>query len=131
VVTTAPRHARLHLDRDLSNVVRARRWLAEQLEQIDGLPPGTAEEAGVALSEVVTNVFRHTGSPATVTLEVQVGRLEVEVHDAEAERRPVLRPVDPARAGGNGIRILEAFSTAWGCRDAEAGGKIVWFTLEW
>jgi anti-sigma regulatory factor (Ser/Thr protein kinase) len=121
----------LDLDRDLSNVSRARRWLTDQLRAKPELSRDQVDEAGVVISELVTNVFRHTSSDARITVSSGDQAVRVEVHDDDASGVPVLRPIDPLRTGGNGIRILEAFSSDWGCDRHPAAGKEVWFTLSW
>ena len=120
----------VHLGRDVSNVVLARRWLMDSLRGA-GAPEERVAEAGVVISELVTNVLTHTTSEATVALRMGARSAHVSVHDADGGMLPVLRPVDPTRIGGNGIRILDAFSTAWGCDVVPLGGKDVWFQVAW
>jgi two-component sensor histidine kinase len=120
----------IRLDRDLSNVSRARRWLMDQLRAGTELTGEQVMEAGVVISELVTNVFRHTSSEAEITVTAGASDVRVGVHDDDATL-PVLLPIDPTRTGGNGIRILEAFSSTWGCDQLVGDGKEVWFTLTW
>ncbi|MCU1358180.1 MAG: hypothetical protein JWM89_3598 [Acidimicrobiales bacterium] len=119
------------LDADPHNVVLARRWLVDQLRSLAEIPDELLAEAGVIISELVTNVFTHTGSAATISVVSSVNSVHVSVHDEERGSLPVLRPVDPTRIGGNGIRILDAFSQAWGYTKIQGDGKLVWFTLAW
>lgn len=117
-------------DRDSANVVVARRWLTECLEAF-AVPADRIAEAEVIISELVTNVFRHTRSAATVFVSATPGEVRVDVHDDEGASLPVLQPVDPTRVGGNGIRILDAFASTWGYERLPDGGKDVWFTVSW
>ena len=51
----------------------------------------------------------------------------VEVDDASAAE-PVIRPADPQRLGGMGMRIVNEVADAWGS-SASASGKTVWFEV--
>lgn len=124
--------ARASFDRDLANVARARDWVRAELRRASpGAPDDCEQLALVAVSELVTNVLRHTDSPANVSVQVDGQRVRVEVSDGEWESVPVLRPIDPGRVGGNGIRIIDALAERWGCEVQPGQGKRVWFTLSW
>jgi two-component sensor histidine kinase len=95
---------------------RARR---EVLAQLDGrVTPGTASDAALIISELVTNSVLHAqvGSDQLLTVEVEMmaDRLRITVSNPGAEPEPRLRPLDPAVPGGLGLRLLEKMCVAWG-----------------
>ncbi len=81
----------------------------------------------VMSGELVANVLTHTRSEARVTVSAEGDCVTLVVSDDD-ERLPVLRDADPARVGGNGIRIVDAFSEDWGTTVHPGKGKEVWFT---
>lgn len=118
-----------HAGRDVDAVRVARDWVKTQLQDLTPLPPHLLAETEVMVSELVTNVIRHTASEASLAVHVDAGGFRVEVHDDDATL-PVLPPLEPARVGGNGLRIVDSWSTSWGVAlDAASAGKTVWFTM--
>jgi anti-sigma regulatory factor (Ser/Thr protein kinase) len=111
--------------RDLRGV---RSWVAQRLRSKTRLSDTQIERAGVMVSELVTNVILHTTSEAKVSLSlVDGGGARVEVHD-EGHGAPAVQPANPLRVGGNGLRIVEAWSDAWGIERRPAG-KVIWFSM--
>ncbi|HEX2577507.1 MAG TPA: ATP-binding protein [Aquihabitans sp.] len=104
-----------------------RRHLATCL-RANGASDETVESAQLLASELVSNVLAHTDSAAEVTATTEDHVLRVAVAD-ESDEAPTIRPVDPTRVGGNGLRIVEAFAATWGTRRRPHHGKVVWFTL--
>ncbi len=80
-------------------------------------------------SELVTNAVRHPDPATGITLRVApVGaELVVAVSDGDP-RLPVVRPADPDRIGGNGMRIIDTLASAWGVEPRGTHGKTVWFS---
>ncbi len=85
-------------------------------------------DAMVMTCELVANALVHAGPQAEVSVEVCGDGARVEVRDVSSEW-PVVRPADPTRIGGNGLRIVEALSDKWGAYRHTSGGKSVWFSL--
>ncbi len=85
-------------------------------------------DAMVMTCELIVNALDHAGSQAEVSVDVHGDEAKVEVHDFSSEW-PVVRTADPARIGGNGLRIVEALSDKWGAYSHPSGGKSVWFSL--
>lgn len=91
--------------------------------------PATVEDAELLVSELVTNVMRHT--PATcayVGMMASDDTIRVEVTDsslAPPERR--VHP-DLGEPGGLGLGIVDAIATRWGVVPS-VDGKTVWFEL--
>jgi anti-sigma regulatory factor (Ser/Thr protein kinase) len=109
---------------------QARRWVVRVCEEIGR--SDVAENAALAMSEVVTNAILHGRPPVTVRLRGTRDHPRVEVRDASPE------PPAPAHAEmdlefqlevatfGRGLSIVANSSLAWGAeRDGE--GKMVWF----
>ena len=80
------------------------------------------------VSEVVSNAVLHGTAPRAIKVEVSAEMIHVEVSD-RAGADPVVRPIDVARIGGNGMRIVEELSSAWGVRHHPGDGKQVWFDV--
>lgn len=86
-------------------------------------------DATLVLSEIVSNVVRHTNCP-TVSLEFRAspGVLHVEVSDCDATHAPRFRSSPPEEPGGLGMHIVTALCSDWGHRRFESG-KCVWFDV--
>ena len=106
---------------------RARRALG-QLE----LPLPLADDARLAISELVTNSVRHAGlapdDPIRVTVDWSGARLKVQVRDGGRGVRPTavsgsIRPA-PGAESGWGLYLLDRVASRWG---TSADGY--WFEL--
>lgn len=116
------------LSRDPSAVLEGRDWLCRQIEAWMALDPDTEADALVMASELVSNVLLHTDSKPRLTVSRREGVVRIAVHD-EAEGLPVVLPMDPHRVGGNGMRVVDAWSDRWGVIAERDGGKTVWFSV--
>ncbi|GAA2216753.1 ATP-binding protein [Micromonospora olivasterospora] len=83
------------------------------------------DDAGVVISELVTNAVRHGGGCVEFAAEAHEGRVVLSVADGSSV---VPRRRDPDGVGGRGIAVIEAMSASWGVHDHE-GGKRVWVEL--
>ena len=107
----------------------ARRWLAAQLDLAGvALSPHRVDDALLMLDELVTNVIVHTASGPTVRYGELGDRVVVEVFDRHWGA-PTLRPLDPGRESGLGLRLVDALADAWGWARTEDGRKFVWFEV--
>ena len=99
----------------------ARHALRSWLDRVDCAEP-VPDDALIVVSELVTNVVRHTASVPVVIASFDDHRLRIEVHDRD--RRG---PITAARAevGGYGLSILERLCDAWGWEPTDFG-KRVW-----
>ncbi len=79
-------------------------------------------DALLVVSELVTNVVRHTASAPVVIAAFDDEHLRIEVHDGDAHGPVVV--TDPS-AGGYGLRIVASLVDAWGW-DPTPFGKRVW-----
>jgi anti-sigma regulatory factor (Ser/Thr protein kinase) len=104
----------------------ARRALAAYCR--DRRVPAQMTEAGVlAMSELVTNVVIHAGTPALVLAEYDGVNLTLAVADG-ADTQPTVLPTDDERDHGRGIAIVEDLGATWGIRRTYLG-KVVWVNL--
>ena len=89
----------LVLPADEASAGTARRFVARSLSGIEG---ADVREAAVLLtSELVTNAVRHAGGECVLVVDVDGGRVRVEIHDG-ASQSPVLRPVAATSLTGLG-----------------------------
>lgn len=117
------------LTRDPSGLQEVRAWLVAELRARSGLSPERIDDAAVMVNELTSNVLLHTDGVGDVELTITPESVRIEVRDL-GPGEPVVRPADPSRVGGNGLRIVEAWSTEWGVSRSPRGGKTVWICLE-
>lgn len=88
--------------------------------------PTAADEVGLLVAELATNVFKHVGEGASATLVLEWGgsRLRVEVHD-KSRTIPVLKSATCEEECGRGLHLLATFAADWGTVLTTAG-KAVW-----
>jgi anti-sigma regulatory factor (Ser/Thr protein kinase) len=127
MTSTPPSTHPVTRDPDALHDVRA--WLVAELRARSGLSEERIDDASVMVNELTSNVLLHTHDTGEVHLEIAPDSVRIEVRD-RGEGVPVVRPVDPTRLGGNGLRIVEAWSTEWGVSRRAGGGKTVWICLE-
>ncbi|MDH6130706.1 anti-sigma regulatory factor (Ser/Thr protein kinase) [Kitasatospora sp. MAA4] len=106
----------------------ARRLLVELLGTVEG-GRRFADVGLLLVSELVTNAVIH-GTPRDrlvwLSLRVDADLLRIEVHDARADRAPVLRAVGGEDESGRGLLLVKSLALRWGCRPRRDLGKIVW-----
>jgi anti-sigma regulatory factor (Ser/Thr protein kinase) len=83
--------------------------------------------ARLVASELVTNAYLHGEGAIIVRLlaDERDGLPVIEVFD-EGEGRPTVLPENHAATSGRGLPTVEDLAVAWGVRDVEGGGKVVW-----
>lgn len=101
------------------------------------MPPDRFENLRLLVSEVVTNVCRHTILPAGdeqfmgMRVLVGEGRLECTVCDTGTGFEPPVKPHPRSdMSGGWGLFILDKLSDHWGVR-REGAFFCVWFEMSW
>ncbi|MEZ5179596.1 MAG: ATP-binding protein [Acidimicrobiales bacterium] len=119
----------IRVDRDLSEIRHVRAWMAGVLERAE-VADGLVDDVLLMVSELVTNVLRHTESAPEVQVEVAARRIRVEVADDDPTL-PVERPADadPDLPGGWGLPVVHLLADEWGADPSPSGGKTVWFTM--
>ncbi|MFD5800884.1 ATP-binding SpoIIE family protein phosphatase [Streptomyces sp. NPDC127020] len=117
--------AEWRLARDPSEVGRARAAVREQLH--DWGLPRQADAAGLMVSELVTNVLRHSHARPVELRLVRADTLLCEVDDDDHEL-PALRTAGPDDETGRGLRVVSTLAREWGASRTRSG-KTVWFEL--
>jgi anti-sigma regulatory factor (Ser/Thr protein kinase) len=104
----------------------ARRALAAYCTQLR-VPEELTEVGVLAMSELVTNVIIHAGTPALVLAEYDGANLTLAVSDG-GDGLPVVMSPDSEWEHGRGVAIVEELGATWGIRRTYLG-KIVWVNL--
>lgn len=112
-----------------SRIGQVRRIITAQLRywRLEAL----IDAAALGVTELLTNVVRHTGSDKHCTVEVvfRKDHLTVSVRDHDP-RLPRVRTAEPSATTGRGLALIAAVSASWGMQAQHDGsGKVVWFTL--
>lgn len=113
--------------REPTAIAAVRAWLTDTVLPPVPVTQTVAAEATLMASELVSNVISHTLGEPEVSVDHTGACLRVSVADDDPFV-PAVRPVDPERIGGNGLRIVDALSDAWGV-DSRRVGKAVWFEI--
>ncbi|WP_165356760.1 ATP-binding protein [Nocardioides zhouii] len=113
------------LSADLRNVRTARQHLRDALA-LAGLDDLT-DRAALAVTEVVTNAFVHTGTPVQLRITTGAAMVRVEVEDGGMQH-PIRRSYADTAGTGRGLQLLAESVDRWGTTGIQ-GGKFVWFEL--
>ena len=116
-----------------SSVGVARRPLVGGLAG-SGVYEATACDAGLILSELISNALRHAsplpGSLVKVSWMLGDGCLEVAVSDGGGPTVPVVRKPSAGAMGGRGLGIVDRLALRWGVYALQDGsGTTVWAVL--
>jgi serine/threonine-protein kinase RsbW len=107
----------------------ARRVLAERLSA--ALPANVLGDLQLLVTEIVANAVRHggVGEDGEIDLRVDVddGRVRVEMRDSGVQADPRLRAPDLGGGGGFGMLLVSRMSERWGV-DHEPN-VVMWFEL--
>ena len=117
-----------------SSVGVARRRLIGDLTEA-GVYEATACDAGLVLSELISNALRHAtplpGAAVRVSWRLDGDSIEIAVSDGGGPTAPVASEPGGSAIGGRGLGIVERLSMRWGV-DTTAGGAretTVWALL--
>jgi anti-sigma regulatory factor (Ser/Thr protein kinase) len=110
--------------RDIDGPGNARTWVAESFDtELDVL---VLEAVQLIVSELVTNAIRHAHGQIELCVAVADRVVRIEVSDESPGSEAVKLPLDDTLgSNGRGLRLVEAFSKAWGC-DIGSHRKVVW-----
>lgn len=111
-----------------ADIAAARAVICAAVEHA-GLDGTRLQDVAVAATELMTNALVHTATADPQVCVEQVGAdVVVSVLDTD-HTAPEIRPVDPTRVGGNGLRLVDALSDRWGTDLHDDDGKTVWFAI--
>lgn len=113
--------AELHFDAVAIDARRAR-VVADELVR-DQFDEVSRIDVLIVVSELVTNVIRHTGQRGVMRLWLEGERVRIEVADEVPMLSPASTSVD--QHGGRGLALVAQLSTSWGV-DIHPDGKTVW-----
>jgi anti-sigma regulatory factor (Ser/Thr protein kinase) len=106
-----------------SSVGIARRRLIGDLTDA-GVFEGTACDAGLVLSELISNALRHAsplpGRTVKVSWTLQQDCVEVAVTDGGGPTVPVVNEPESWSIGGRGLGIVARLSVRWGVRSGDS-----------
>ncbi len=116
-----------------SSVGIARRRLIGELAEA-GVFEATACDAGLVLSELISNALRHAsplpGSLVKVSWSLGDGCVEVAVSDGGGATVPMVNKPAANALGGRGLSIVDRLSLRWGVYARPDGGETtVWAAL--
>jgi anti-sigma regulatory factor (Ser/Thr protein kinase) len=116
-----------------SSVGVARRLLLGELAEA-GVYEATACDAGLIISELISNALRHAtplpGSMVKVSWTLTDDCLEIAVSDGGGPTVPVVNEPAASAVGGRGLGIVDRLSLRWGVfQHREDGETTVWAAL--
>ena len=108
---------------------QAREWIREHFS--GELNPEALQALMLIGSELITNAIVHTDDGAIdLCVAIQSRQARIEVSDSEPDREVAVIPMrDDWDVGGRGLRLVEAYSTRWGCTP-DGDRKVIWAELE-
>ncbi|MEO5878293.1 MAG: ATP-binding protein [Streptosporangiaceae bacterium] len=121
--------SRVVLPGELISARHARRWLREQLGDLD---EAVVDDTVLLSNELVVNALRYTDGEVVFGAGRNGNLVRVEVADNGSASSPEIGAYDPTctSEGGRGLQILDELATRWGVTFLPNGGRNVWFELE-
>jgi anti-sigma regulatory factor (Ser/Thr protein kinase) len=113
----------------VDSVPRARHLTAQRLDELHVDDAGLRATAELLVSELVSNVIKHTDSRPTLHVGRNDELVRIEVSDGEPEGVPLERDVDLEAEHGRGLLLVSALASAWGY-DRSDEGKRIWVELD-
>jgi anti-sigma regulatory factor (Ser/Thr protein kinase) len=109
-----------------SSVGVARRRLIGDLTE-SGVYEATACDAGLVLSELISNALRHAtplpGAAVRVSWRLDDDSIEVAVSDGGGPTEPVASEPGSSAIGGRGLGIVDRLSVRWGVHTTSGGSR--------
>ncbi|MFG3281420.1 ATP-binding protein [Streptomyces sp. NPDC048111] len=123
----SPRQYALSLDATPARIPQVRRIVAAHLRhwRLEGI----IQPVSLGVTELLTNVHRHTQGDHACVLELRWARGQLTASVADSDPRlPRLHGPRPFAERGRGLALVAHLSDSWGTQTTP-GGKVVWFTL--
>jgi anti-sigma regulatory factor (Ser/Thr protein kinase) len=103
---------------DITAPASARSYANWFLGRCNNVPNGVAEDAELAVSEMVTNAHTATlnlSGPTEICLSLRLftEHLLIEVIDSSPEP-PILKRIDANAVNGRGLHLVDSLSSEWG-----------------
>ena len=117
----------VRLPPDAASVSAARRHVREVLT-LAGREEW-ADDAQLAVSELVTNVVLHARTECEVSVELGPSAVRVAVADS-SPAVPLERHFSDQSTTGRGLRLVARLGADFGVEPLDEGGKAVWFTVD-
>lgn len=111
------------------SVPRARHLTAQRLDELHVDDASLRATAELLVSELVSNVIKHTDSRPTLHVSRDDQLVRIEVADDEPSGVPLERDVDVEAEHGRGLLLVSALASAWGY-DRGDEGKRIWVELD-
>ncbi|MEU4118366.1 ATP-binding protein [Kitasatospora sp. NPDC028055] len=114
--------------RNTPSLALARQALRDALAR-SGWDADAIHDAELALVELISNAWRHGGTPAPVVwFSLLGGTLHVSVAD-ESDALPQPRSPAGLAESGRGLQLVEGLTHRWGV-DPQKYGKSTWYELD-
>ena len=94
-----------------------------------GVSDDLVDTAELLVSELTSNVVKHTGGRPTLRVERRDDVIRIEVGDSTPGLVPVERDVDTAADSGRGLLLVSTLATSWGY-ERDGDRKLTWVELE-
>jgi two-component sensor histidine kinase len=120
---------RWRLPAGVDSVPRARHLTAQRLDELHVDDASVRATAELLVSELVSNVIKHTDSRPTLHVSRNDQLVRIEVADDEAAGVPLERDIDVEAEHGRGLLLVSALASAWGYDHNEVG-KRIWVELD-
>lgn len=117
------------LPADAGSVTLARHATRDQLAAMGVTDNDLIDTAELLVSELTSNVIKHTSGRPTLTVVRSGAAIRIEVADPQADLLPIQRASDADAEYGRGLRLVAALASAWGYERA-ANGKRTWVELD-
>jgi anti-sigma regulatory factor (Ser/Thr protein kinase) len=118
-------NATLDLPLSTAAPTAARKAIRLMLEAWRMTDPVWLDDAEVVVGELVTTAVRHGEGGIELSLQAHEGQVLIKATDGLSV---IPRRAEPGLGGGFELRLIEAFSVAWGVAEFQ-GGKRVWVRL--
>lgn len=111
------------------SVPRARHLASQRLDELGVTDAGVRGTAELLVSELVSNVIKHTASRPTLHITRHQDLVRIEVTDEDSAGVPLERDVNVEAEHGRGLLLVAALASSWGY-DRDGRGKRIWVELD-